>query len=403
MSDRRAASLAGPGHVEPRPYLPFHRPSIEESDVEAVARALRSGWLTHGPLCREFEAEFARRVGAERAVAVSSGTAALHLSLVALGVGEGDEVVTTPFTFCSTAHVVEHVGATPVFVDVEPTTLQIDPAGVERAITRRTAAILPVHYGGHPCDIERLLKAAADAGGIPVVDDAAHALGAAVGDRPIGSFGAASAFSFYATKNVTTGEGGMVTTDDHSLADRLESLRLHGIQRDAWKRYRQGGSWFYEVSESGFKANMTDIQAALGLSQLAREPAMRTRRTAIAGRYTEAFAALGDHLDTPVVAEGVRSAWHLYPLRLRAEALGIGRDGFVEELEARGVGTSVHFMPLHLHPHFRDRYGCSGGDFPNAERAFERLISLPLYPAMSDADVAHVIACVEEVVREHAR
>jgi dTDP-4-amino-4,6-dideoxygalactose transaminase len=364
---------------------------------------MRSGWLTHGPLCREFELEFARGVGAARAVSVSSGTAALHLSLVALGLGEGDEVVTTPFTFCATAHVVEHVGATPVFVDVDPSTLQIDPAGVERAITGRTRAILPVHYSGHPCDIERILHAAAGADGIPVIEDAAHALGAAVDGRPIGSFGTASAFSFYATKNVTTGEGGMITTGDHHLADRLESLRLHGIQRDSWMRYRQGGSWYYEVIEPGFKANMTDIQAALGLSQLTRDAEMMARRTALAGRYTEAFEELEDHLETPVVDGGVRSAWHLYPLRLRLDALAIGRDRFVEELEDMNIGTSVHFIPLHLQPHFRERYGLARGDFPNAEQAFERLISLPLYPAMTDADVSYVIESVKEVVRANAR
>jgi dTDP-4-amino-4,6-dideoxygalactose transaminase len=367
-----------------------------------VVESLRSGWLTHGPTCRRFEHEFASSVGALRAVCLSSGTAAMHLALVALGVGVGDEVVTTPFTFCSTAHVIEHTGATPVFVDIEPGFLQIDPDGVREAVTSRTRAILPVHYGGHPCRIDEIVKLADDLS-IAVVEDAAHALGASVGERPIGSIGTATAFSFYATKNITTGEGGMVTTDDADLADRLESLRLHGISRDAWNRYGRGGTWSYEVIESGFKANLTDFQAALGLSQLAREPKMREARARVAERYSEAFLPLAHLVEVPEVASGVTSAWHLYPIRLRLEALAVDRDGFIVELYERGVGTSVHFIPLHLQPHFRERFGFAGGDFPNAEDAFRRTISLPIYPSMTEDEIEHVVDSVTQVARAHAR
>jgi dTDP-4-amino-4,6-dideoxygalactose transaminase len=398
-SDPIAPAPSRPGR---RAFLPFHRPSITDADVEAVARALRAGWLTHGPLCQELERTVAATVGARRGVSLSSGTAAMHLALVALGVGEGDEVVTTTFTFCSTAHVVEHVGARPVFADVDPDTLQIDPTSVERVMTDRTAAILPVDYGGHPAPM-REIGALAGGTGLPVIEDAAHSLGAAIGRRTVGSLATVTAFSFYATKNVTTGEGGMATTDDEGLADRLESLRLHGISRDAWNRYGPGQGWYYEVLEPGFKANLTDPQAALGLSQLAREPQMRARRTAVAERYSEAFGRYPDLLQLPVVAPDVRPAWHLYPLRLRTEALDAGRDAFVAELADRGIGTSVHFIPLHLQPYFRDRYGFEPGDFPNAEDAYRRLVSLPVYPVMSDRDVEDVIEAVLEVARAHAR
>jgi UDP-sulfoquinovose synthase len=381
-------------------YLPFHRPSIGEEDISAVRRALRSGWLTHGPLCREFEARFAEYVGARRAVALSSGTAALHLALVASGVGPGDEVITTPLTFCACAHVIEHVGATPVFADIDPITMQIDPAQIERALGPSTKAIIAVDYGGHPCNIEEIVKMGR-ARSITVVEDAAHALGAAVGGRPIGSVADLTAFSFYATKNITTGEGGMITTDNEQIADRLERLRLHGIGRDAWRRYRQGGRWRYEVTEAGFKANMTDFQAALGLSQLGREPELRARRTAIAARYSEHLAALGELVELPTVEDGMRSAWHLYPLRLAGTARR-NRDQLITDLEQRGIGTSVHFVPIHLSAHYRDRYGFRGGEFPAAEDAASRVLSLPLYASMSDEDVDRVAAAVTELVTGYA-
>jgi dTDP-4-amino-4,6-dideoxygalactose transaminase len=387
--------------MEGAEYLPFHRPSIEEEDVVSVSRALRSGWLTHGPVCREFEAEFAAHVGANRAVALSSCTAALHLALVAQDIGPGDEVITTPFTFCASAHVIEHVGATPVFADIDPVTMQIDPAQIERVLGPRTKAIIAVDYGGHPCDIEEIIKMAR-ARGVVVIEDAAHSLGAAIDDRPIGSIADVTAFSFYATKNITTGEGGMLTTADHRLADRVERLRLHGMERDAWRRYQQTPSWHYEVSEAGFKANMTDFQAALGRSQLRREPSMRARRTAISGRYSAAFTALGDLAELPTVKEGMRSAWHLYPLRMAGDARTM-RDQITADLNRLGIGTSVHFIPLHLTAHFRKRLGFRGGEFPASEDAFSRVLSLPLYPTMSEPDVERVIGAALSLISRHAR
>jgi dTDP-4-amino-4,6-dideoxygalactose transaminase len=393
-------ALAGGRSSENQDYLPFHRPSITDEDLDAVRQALQSGWLTHGPVCQDFEATFARHVGAPRAVALSSGTAALHLALVALGVGGGDEVVTTPLTFCACAHVIEHAGAVPVFADIDPVTMQIDPAEIERVLTPRTRAIIAVDYGGHPCRIEEIMKIAGEHG-IAVVEDAAHSLGAAVGDRPVGSIADVTAFSFYATKNITTGEGGMLTTGNGALADRAERLRLHGIERDAWRRYRRGGSWDYDVTEAGFKANMTDFQAALGLSQLRREPRSRARRTAVAARYSEALAALGDLVELPQVEDGMRSAWHLYAVRL-AGAARLARDRVAEDLAGAGIGTSVHFVPLHLTSHFRARSGYQGGEFPACEDACARVLSLPLYEGLSDADVERVAAAVTELIPRHA-
>jgi UDP-sulfoquinovose synthase len=396
-----SAPVSGSPDAAVQGYLPFHRPSIEEEDVAAVRRVLESGWLTHGPVCQEFETTFAAQVQADRAVAVSSGTAALHLALVALGVGAGDEVITTPMTFCSCAQVIEHVGATPVFADIDSVTMQIDPAQIETVLGPRTKAIIAVDYGGHPCRIEEIVKMASGHG-VAVLEDAAHSLGAAVGDRPIGSIADVTAFSFYATKNITTGEGGMLTTSDSDLADRVERLRLHGIDREAWRRYRKGGSWSYEVAELGFKANLTDIQAALGLSQLRREPSIRARREAIAARYSRSFTELGELAELPVVEEGVRSAWHLYPFRL-AGAARMARDQLIEDLEALGIGSSVHFVPIHLKTYLKERMGFRGGEFPVCEDACTRVLSLPLYAAMSDADVERVISAVTNLVRSYAR
>jgi dTDP-4-amino-4,6-dideoxygalactose transaminase len=380
--------------------IPFHRPSITADDLHAVRKVLESGWLTHGPVCREFETAFAGHVGAARAVSVSSGTAALHLALVALGAGKGDEVITTPMTFCACAHVIEHVGATPVFADIDPVTMQIDPAEVERRIGRRTRAVIAVDYGGHPCQIEQITKIGR-ARGVAVIEDAAHSLGASAGERLVGSIADATAFSFYATKNITTGEGGMLTTEDSMLADRVERLRLHGIERDAWRRYRQGGAWRYEVTEAGFKANLTDLQAALGLSQLRRELEMRARRTELASCYSQAFSTLGDLVELPRVADRMQSAWHLYPLRLAGDVRGC-RDQLISDLADRAIGASVHFLPIHLTSHFRQRYGFADGEFPFSEDASSRVLSLPLYPAMTDADVNRVAVTVCELVERYA-
>jgi len=288
-----------------------------------------------------------------------------------------------------------------VFADIDPITMQIDPVQIDRAMGPRTKAIIAVDYGGHPCPIEEIVKMA-KARGVIVIEDAAHSLGAAVGEQLVGSIADITAFSFYATKNITTGEGGMLTTEDCQLADRVEQLRLHGMKRDAWRRYQKAAGWRYEVYEAGFKANMTDFQAALGRSQLRREPAMRARRAVIAGRYTDAFTAIGEMVELPTVKEGTRSAWHLYPLRLTGKVRN-ARDQLAEDLNRLGIGTSVHFIPLHMTEHFRHDFGFRGGEFPASEDAFSRVLSLPLYSAMTDSDVERVINAILTLISGYVR
>lgn len=382
-------------------FLPFSPPAIGEEEIAAVVDTLRSGWLTTGPKVRRFEEAFAAYVGVPHAVAVNSCTAALEVALAAAEIGPGDEVLTSALTFCSTAHVVVHRGARPVLCDICSDDGNIDPAEVERRITPRTRALIPVHYGGQPCQMDALLELA-EHHRLFVVDDAAHAVGAHYRGRPIGTLGDATAFSFYATKNLTTGEGGMLTTNRPEVAERARLMTLHGMSRDAWKRYAHGGSWYYEVVAPGYKYNMSDLQAALGLVQLHRLAAMNARRAALAARLT---AHLGDceAVQPPVARPEVRHVWHLYVIRLRLEMLRIDRAAFIEELARRGIGTSVHFIPIHYHPYYRESFGFRRGDFPVAEDAYERIVSLPLYPAMSEADVDRVAEAVRDVVRAHRR
>lgn len=355
---------------------------------------LRSDWITTGPKTKRFESEFGQYVQAPAALALNSCTAALHTSLVALGVGPGDEVITTTLTFAASVNVIEHVGARPVLVDVEPDTLNMDPAWVERAITPRTKAIMVVHHSGHPADMDAL-RNLAESRNIALIEDAAHAIAARYKGRPIGSGNNPVAFSFYATKNLTTAEGGMLTGDAEFL-DRCRVISLHGLNRDAWKRYGKEGSWYYEVVTPGFKYNMTDLQASLGLVQLRKLEAMQARRCEIVAAYQEAFTPLGV-FQTPVARPEVDHAWHLYVLRLWPERLGITRNQFIEELKARNIGTSVHFIPIHIHPYYRDKYGFKPQDFPVAYDSYERMVSLPLSPRMSDQDVADVMEAVLEL------
>ncbi len=380
-------------------FLGFSPPAVGEDEIAEVAAALRSGWITTGPRVARFEREFAEFVGAEAALGVASGTAAMQVGLAALGVGPGDEVITTPMTFCSTVHVIEHVGATPLMVDVEPETLCIDPVAVEAAVGPRTKAILPVHLYGHPCAMGPLLEIAA-AHDLVVLEDAAHALPAIWNGRTVGAIGDLTAFSFYATKNLTTAEGGMLT-GSKEVVDRARPWALHGMSRDAHARYQAGGSWFYEVVLPGFKCNLTDLQAALGLVQLAKLPDFQTRRVEIVGRYSEAFAGV-PAIEVPLERGNVSSAWHLYVIRLHLERLSIDRNRFITELTARNIGTSVHFIPVHLHPYYRDKYGFAPDDFPVAHAAYHRIVSLPLHPGMSDTDVEDVVEAVAEVVSDHA-
>ena len=381
-------------------FLPFSPPLIGEEEIAEVTDALRSGWITTGPKTRQFEQEFAQFIGAPAALAVSSATDAMLVGLAALGVGPGDEVITTTMTFCSTVHVIEHLGARPVLVDVEPDTLNIDPEQVAHAINPRTRAVMPVHLYGHPCQMDALLDIAARHN-VFVLEDAAHSLPASYKGRMVGTLGTLTAFSFYATKNLTTAEGGMLTGD----LDTIEQARvwsLHGMSRDAYKRYSAEGSWYYEVVLPGFKCNMTDIQAAIGLHQLRKLPGFQSRRREIVRRYTQAFSKM-EELQVPAERPEVGHAWHLYALRLNLDRLTIDRAEFIRELKARNIGTSVHFIPIHLHPYYREKYGYQPEDFSVAYENYQRLISLPLNLQMSDQDVNDVIEAVSDVINTHRR
>jgi dTDP-4-amino-4,6-dideoxygalactose transaminase len=373
---------------------------IGEEEIAEVVDTLRSGWITTGPKTRRFEQEFAEYVCAPAALAVNSCTGALHIALATLGIGRGDQVITTPMTFCSTVTVIEHAGATPVLADVDKDTLNIDPAKIEAAITQRTRAILPVHYAGHPCDMDALLSLAAEHG-LHIIEDAAHALPARYKGQRIGTLGTLTAFSFYATKNLTTAEGGMLTGEPE-LLEQARIWSLHGMSRDAWKRYDRGGSWYYDVVLPGFKYNMTDVQASLGLVQLRNLASLQQRRREVVSAYNQAFA-LSDALEIPVERPDVEHAWHLYALRLRPQALSISRDQFIKELGERNIGTSVHFIPVHLHAYYRNKYRYKPEDFPVAYSNYERLLSLPLHPGLSDQDVADVIEAVLDVVKAHRK
>jgi dTDP-4-amino-4,6-dideoxygalactose transaminase len=382
-------------------FLPFALPLVGDEEKREVLKVLDSGWITTGPRTFEFEKRLASYTGAAHAVALSSCTAALHVSLAALGVGEGDEVITSTMTFCSTANVIIHLRARPVLADVEPGALTISPDEIRRRMTPRTKAIVPVHYGGHPCRMDEITDIAARRG-VPVVEDAAHALGAVYRGRNVGTLSSATCFSFYAIKNITTGEGGAVVVDDPDLAARIRLYGLHGMSKDAWKRYTSAGSWYYEVMYPGFKYNMTDIQAALGLCQLAKVGEFMARRDKIVSLYDAEFAGL-EEVSTLSVDGGVRHARHLYPILLNLDRLTIDRARFIEELKAENVGTTVNFVPVHMHPYYRDTFGLKREDFPVAAQAYERLISLPLYPKMTDADAADVVAAVKKIALHFRR
>jgi dTDP-4-amino-4,6-dideoxygalactose transaminase len=381
-------------------FLPFNKAFIEEQDIEEVLEVLRSGWLTTGPRVKQFEAAFSQFTGAAHAVALSSCTAALHLALAAVGVSEGDEVIIPTMTFASTGETVLYFKARPVLVDCAPGSFHVDPRKVEAAITNRTKAIVPVHYSGYACDMDAILEIASKHG-LKVIEDAAHALPATYKGRMIGTLGDITCFSFYATKTLTTGEGGMVTTENGEYAERIRGLSLHGISKDAWKRYSAEGSWRYDIQEVGYKYNLTDMQAALGLTQLAKREVTHALRTQLADCYKRGLAAL-DAFETPRIPDHVTNAWHLYVLQVKPDALRIGRDRVIEELKIRGIGTSVHFIPLHLHSLYQ-RLGYREGQFPNAEARFNGAISLPLYPGMTDEDSDRVIAALHDIAREFRR
>jgi len=377
--------------------IPFHCADVGEEEAQAAANVVLSGWLTMGPKTLEFEQAFASYIGAKYAIGVNSCTAALHLALDAIGLKQGDEVLVPTTTFTATAEVVAYFKAKPVLVDVDAVSLCMDPGDAERRITAQTRAIVPVHYAGQPCDMEAI-QGVASRHGLSVIEDAAHALPASYRGVRVGAISELTAFSFYATKTLTTGEGGMVTTDNDDLAKRIRMMRLHGIGRDAWKRYSAEGSWHYEVLDSGYKYNLTDIQSAIGIVQLAKCDSMNSARGQIAARYSKGFAE-ERALQVPTVADDRTSAWHLYVLRLNLEEISTTRSEMIEKLKERGIGTSVHFIPLHMHPYYQRAYGYRADDFPVATEQYQRYLSLPIFPGMTSSQVDYVIESVLEIIK----
>jgi dTDP-4-amino-4,6-dideoxygalactose transaminase len=382
-------------------FLPFHFPEVTEDEIQSVVATLRSGWLTTGPKVKSFEEDFARYLGCQHAVAVNSGTAALHLALDAVGIKEGDEVIVPTFTFTATAEVVLYFKAKPVLVDCEADTFNIDPEDIERKITPKTRAIVPVHFAGQPCDMRRILDIAKKHK-LAVIEDAAHALPSRYGEKMVGTLGDITCFSFYVTKTITTGEGGMAVTDNPEWAERMRMMSLHGISKDAWKRYSHEGSWYYEVVFPGYKYNLTDIAAAIGIEQLKKCDRFWKARQQIAAAYDRGFASLPE-IRRPGCAPGVQHAWHLYVVQLNPEQLRLDRGQFIEALKSLGIGTSVHFIPLHLHPFYRDVLGHRPEDFPVATSVFENIISLPIYPSMTEENITRVMNAVSGTVEQNRR
>lgn len=382
-------------------FLPYHQPSIDADDEQAVLETLRSGWITTGPRTKTFEHTLAEYVGAARAVAVNSCTAALHLALEAAGVGSGDEVITSPITFASTANVIVHRGARPVFADVQPDTLNIDVDRLEAAITPRTKAVIPVDFAGHPADLDAIMALARNRN-LVVIEDAAHSIGAEYGGRRVGGIADMTAFSFYATKNITSGEGGALTTNNIEWAERIAIMALHGISRDAWKRYGSDGYKHWDIIYPGYKYNMFDLQGALVLSQLAKIDRFWKRRVSLKAILDAGLSDIAE-IDRPGERPGIKHAYHLYPIIVRTEALNADRDTIMNAIQAENVGIGVHFRAVHLHPYYQETFGFRRGDFPNAEYYSDRTISLPLYPRMSDADADDVVAAVRTVIARFRR
>ena len=378
------------GQLSPFPY------SFDSREINEVIDTLRSGWITTGPKTHRFEEMIKSYVDCKYTVALNSCTAGLHLSLIAAGVGPGDEVITTPFTFAATANVILHVGAKPVFVDIQKDTFNIDPSLIEGAITKKTKAIIPVHYGGHPCDMDEIL-AIAKKHNLTIIEDAAHAIGAKYKNKNIGTISDYTAFSFYATKNITTSEGGMVCLKDDMSEEKIRMMSLHGMNRDAWKRYGKGGYWYYEVKYPGFKYNMTDIQASMGIHQIKKLNKFISKRESVAQFYNKSFKDLPE-IKVPVVKRYVKHARHLYSILLDLNKLKIDRGEFFKALDAENIGTSVHFIPVHFHPYYRDRFNLKKGDYPIAEYIFERIISLPMNPTMTKQDMQDVVKAVRKII-----
>lgn len=374
--------------------IPFSLPYITKDEVNAVIEVLKSGWLTTGHKTIEFENKFAEYVGCKQAVATNSGTSALFLSLKVLGINAEDEVITTTFTFAATANVIVHHRAKPVFVDIDEKTYNIDPDKIEEKITNKTKAIIAVHYGGQPANMKRIMKIAKNYG-LTVVEDAAHAAGSEYKDgKKVGSLGNLTCFSFYATKPITTGEGGMITLNDNDLSEKLRILRLHGMSKNAWKRYLEKDSWYYEVIEAGYKCNPTDIMSTIGIEQLKKLDWMNERRKEIAEYYNEHLQDLDVIL--PYVHSKLKSTYHLYPIRL----VNYNRDKFIKKMAEKGIGTSVHFIPLHLMPYYQRVLGYKKGDFPIAEKVYESIVSLPIYPQLTEERLEYIVKSIREILKK---
>jgi perosamine synthetase len=400
-------------------FIPFSQPSIEKEEISEVINVLRSGWITTGPKVKLFEKEFGKYIGCKHAIAVNSCTAAMHLALEAIGIKEDDEIITSPMTFATTAEVIRYFKAKPVFVDIDPMTMNLNVEALNDIIKRKYSAknkgklkaIIPVHYAGYPCDMESITTMASEYN-LKVIEDAAHAFPTRYRGKMIGTIGDITCFSFYATKTLTTGEGGMVTTENSEWAERIRIMSLHGISKDAWKRYTAEGNWYYEIIAPGYKYNLTDIAAALGIVQLKKTNIFLKRRAQIANLYNKAFEDLLE-MDIPNRNKGMKRrwegkngtkhSWHLYVIKLNLESLKIDRNSFINELKAKGIGTSVHFIPLHIHPYYRSKYGYKPEDFPMAYNTYKRIISLPIYPKMTDKDVARVIQAVLNIIKKYKK
>jgi len=384
-----------------RALIPLCRPWVGEEEIEAVSEVIASGWISTGARVAAFERQFAEYIGVKHALAVSSCTAALHLALLASGVEAGDEVITTPYTFTATAEAIGYIGAKPAFVDIDSTTLNIDVNQIAEKISPRTKAIIPVHIAGLPCDMRSLIDIC-ERHNLALIDDAAHAVGGEYNGHRIGAVGDLTAFSFYANKNLSTGEGGMITTNHDKFADKLKPMRLHGINKDAWARQHNRSLWSYEVVSEGYKYNMTDIQAAMGLCQLAKLEKQRELRARYAQIYASRLADLPEVV-TPAQALSVptRHAWHLYIIQLQTDKLRIRRDQFINAMREANIECGVHYIPLHLFSFYQRKYGYKPGDFPNAEAAFERVVSLPLHPRLTEADIHTVADTIHDIIRSH--
>ena len=382
-------------------FLPFHQPLIEDEEIDAVVSTLKSGWLSTGPKVHEFEKSMSEYLGIPHCIALNSGTAALHLALKAIGLKENDEVLIPTNTFTSTGEVVTYFNAKPVLVDCTIENSNIDVNQIESKITKNTKAIMPVHFGGNPCEMD-IIQNICKKHDLRLIEDAAHALTSKFQHNLIGTVGDITCFSFYATKNITTGEGGMAVTSNPQYAETIRKLSLHGITIDAWNRYAKKGSWFYEVSDAGFKYNMSDILASIGIVQIKKAELMLQKRTNIAKIYTNQLSNISA-INLPITKPENRNAWHLYVIQIKTEKLKINRDAFIDKLKEYNIGTSVHFIPLHRHPYYKNKFGYSPKEFPNSESIYKNSISLPIYPKMTASDVDYVIEAIKHLVSTYKK